>query len=80
VAKYMGKALENQNLPPRFRHFRRSNGWPKMPEMSSPDGWVFFKVDTHISETDEVAAYQNMGFQVIIADESAAWDWIKNYG
>lgn len=77
VAKYIGKSLQNSNLPKHHRRVRLSRNWPRLPELPSPEGWAFFPVDKKTPLSWEISQYQSEGFSVVVADPRSAWDWVN---
>jgi len=80
VAKYVGKTLQNSNLPTNFKRLRHSQQWPNLPVMPETPDWNFFAVQKDIPVQHEVESYQRMGFTVVMADERSSWDWIEHFG
>ena len=80
ISKYVTKQLEHKNLPLHFRRVRASAGWPKLPDMPENPDWNFMVVPKDISADFEVQNYQDMGYTVVMADATSAWDWIENFG
>lgn len=79
VAKYVGKTLQNSNLPANFKRLRHSHSWPELPVMGELPGWEFLPVQRDIPVQHEVDVYQHMGFTVVMADEKSSWDWIEHW-
>lgn len=75
--KYLTKSLESANLPKHYRRVRLSRGWPELPAMTKPEGWLFAILDGSTPFAWDVARYQAEGFQVVLADAESAWDWIS---
>lgn len=80
VAKYVGKTLQNSNLPTNFKRLRHSQEWPDLPALPKTPGWEFFPVQPHVPVQHEIDSYQRMGFTVVLADEVSSWDWIEHFG
>lgn len=77
VSKYLGKTLQNSNLPRGFRRVRVSQGWPELPELPSPQGWIFLVLEHDRPLAWDVEAYQREGFSVAITDENVAWELVN---
>jgi len=77
VSKYIGKTLQNSNLPKHHRRVRLSGNWPRLPKLPPPTGWEFHALAAQDAINSEIAQYQKAGFQVVIADPKSAWDWVN---
>jgi hypothetical protein len=80
---YMGKELTKQlglhEWPERFRHYRTSQNWPKLPEPVSPPGWEFGKLAGSTALESEIYAYRASGYLVHLTDHASAWSLIAQY-
>lgn len=77
VSKYLGKTLQSTNLPKHFRRVRLSQGWPGLPELSSPPGWNFMLLERDRGLSWDAERYQKEGFQVFVADPESAWEIVE---
>ncbi len=77
ATKYLTKTLQNSNLPRGFRRVRVSQGWPDLPELPSPTGWIFVMLERDRALSWDVEAYQREGFSVAITDENVAWEIVN---
>lgn len=76
VTKYLSKTLQFSNMPPGTRRIRTSQGWPKLPELPEPEGWVFKSVDKKVELGDLVAGHQAHGYSVVFAGSKSAWEYV----
>lgn len=78
VSKYIGKQLESRNIAKGFRRIRLTQGFPRLPEMMLPPGWIFLALSATTALNDEMRHYQALGYRVALADGIAAWDFVRN--
>lgn len=77
LTKYLGKSLQNTNLPKHFRRVRLSKGWPELPGLPGTEVWIFAVLEPDTALGWDVSCYQAADFDVVLADEKSAWEWIE---
>jgi hypothetical protein len=72
--KYIAKTLSTEQWPSGFRRVRTSRGWPKLPDLPPPPGWVFEVLPRGTQLDDDVERMRHLGFTVTLCGHRAAWE------
>lgn len=76
TSKYLTKSIQYEAWPKGFRRIRCSQGWPKLPDMGSAEGWDWCKLGAKESLDETVARYEEAGYTIKILGSQDAWDFV----
>jgi len=80
VGKYIGKTLQNSNLPKHFHRVRVSNGFPELPAAPGGSGWELTVLRPDQDLQQVVQSWKDIGYQVVLTDSANAWSAFEVFG
>jgi hypothetical protein len=80
IGKYLGKTLQNSNLPKRFHRVRASRGFPALPKTERDDGWetLALRPDQVLQEVADI--WRAQGYNVVLTDNLSVWSACQVFG
>jgi len=76
AGKYLAKSLDVTTWPKNWRRVRTSRGWPKLPEMDQPEGWVWLPLPRDETLAASWRRLEQIGYEVVFLDHLSAWDYV----
>lgn len=68
VGKYLGKTLQNSNLPHGRKRVFTSQEFPELPELPENAAWTFTALPAKAALSDQIELWQRAGYQVVLTD------------
>jgi len=80
VGKYIGKTLQNSNLPKRFHRVRVSSGFPHLPTAQAGEDWEVTVLQPSQNLQAVIQSWKDLGYGIVLTDSANAWSAFELFG